>query len=160
MNIAKNHVVTMHYTLKDDSGATLDSSAGGEPLVYIHGLGHIIPGLEGKIEGKTKGDKLQAVIEPKDAYGERVDEMVNSMPKSEFPDSEDLAEGMQFQVDTDKGPLVLTVVEVKGDEVVLDGNHPLAGYTLHFDVEIVDIREATEDELAHGHVHGDNCQHE
>jgi FKBP-type peptidyl-prolyl cis-trans isomerase SlyD len=150
----------MHYTLTDDAGTTLDTSAGGEPLVYIHGLGHIIPGLEAKVEGKAAGDKIKAVIEPKDAYGERVDEMVNSMPKSEFPDTEELAEGMQFQVDTDKGPLILTIVEVKDDEVVLDGNHPLAGYTLHFDVEITEVREATKDELEHGHVHGEGCQHD
>ena len=161
MNVSKNSVVTMHYTLKNgsDQGEVLDTSAGSDPLVYIHGLGHIIPGLEKELEGKTVGDKLQALIAPEDAYGERNDQMVNSMPKSEFPDAEELAVGMQFQVDTDQGPLVLTVLEVKDDEVVLDGNHPLSGFTLHFDVEITNIREATEEAISHGHVHGEGGVH-
>jgi FKBP-type peptidyl-prolyl cis-trans isomerase SlyD len=161
MNISTNSVVTMHYTLKNggDQGDVLDSSVGAEPLVYIQGMGQIIPGLEKQMEGKAKGDKLQALIAPVDAYGERNDQMVNSMPKSEFPEPDQLAVGMQFQVDTDQGPLVLTILEVKDDEVVLDGNHPLAGFTLHFDVEITDIREATEEEIAHGHVHGEGGVH-
>ena len=149
----------MHYTLTSDKGEVLDSSSGGEPLTYIHGLGHIIPGLETQVEGKTTGDKVQAVVAPADAYGERNDQMVNSMPKSEFPNPDELAVGMQFQVDTDQGPLVLTVLEVKDTEVVLDGNHPLAGFTLHFDVEITDVRDATKEELDHGHVHGPGGHH-
>lgn len=159
MNIENNHVVTMHYTLTNDEGQTIDTSAGAEPLVYIQGLGHIIPGLESEILGKTKGDKLKVAVAPKDGYGERVDEMVNTMPKSQFPEGENIEVGMQFQADTDHGPLVFTITEVEGDNVTIDGNHPLAGVNLNFDVEIVDIREATKDELEHGHVHGEGCDH-
>jgi len=159
VNIENNHVVTMHYTLTNDEGQTIDTSAGAEPLVYIQGLGHIIPGLESEILGKTKGDKLKVAVAPKDGYGERVDEMVNTMPKSQFPEGENIEVGMQFQADTDHGPLVFTITEVEGDNVTIDGNHPLAGVNLNFDVEIVDIREATKDELEHGHVHGEGCDH-
>ncbi len=159
MNITKNQVVTMHYTLKDDEGQTIDTSAGAEPLVYIQGMGQIIPGLEKELEGKTKGDKVLAVIPAEEAYGTRNDEMIQSVPKSEFEEAGDIQVGMQFQVETDNGPIALTVIEVRAEEVVLDGNHPLAGLTLHFDVEVTDVRAATEDEIAHGHVHGAGCNH-
>jgi len=159
LNIAKNHVVTMHYTLKDGEGQTIDSSAGAEPLVFIYGLGQIIPGLEKALDGKAKTDKVQVVIPPEEAYGERSDEMIQAVPKTEFQDADQVSVGMQFQVQTDNGPIGLTVIEVRENEFILDGNHPLAGITLHFDVEITDIREATEEELSHGHVHGPGCNH-
>jgi FKBP-type peptidyl-prolyl cis-trans isomerase SlyD len=159
MKIAKHNVVTMHYTLKDGEGQTIDSSEGQEPLVFIQGVGQIIPGLETELEGKVKGDKLQVVIKPEDAYGERSDQMIQNVPKSEFQDAGELAVGMQFQVETDNGPIALTIIEILDEEVVLDGNHPLAGVTLHFDVEIADVRVATEDEISHGHVHGKGCNH-
>jgi len=159
MNITKNNVISINYTLKDDAGEILDTSEGKDPLVYIHGLGHIIVGLEEALEGKTKGEKVQASIPPDKAYGPRNDKMQQTLPRSEFKDVPDLATGMQFQVDTGKGAMILTVMEIKDKEVIVDGNHPLAGLTLHFDVEILEIREATEEELSHGHVHGEGGHH-
>ena len=160
MNITKNHVVSIHYSLKDSQGTLLDSSEGKTPLTYIQGLGHIIPGLENALEGKGKGEKLQVTIPPEQAYGERNDQMTQSVPKTEFQDADKITPGMQFQVNTeDGGTLVVTVLEVRDSEVVLDGNHPLAGVTLHFNVEVVNIRQATEEELSHGHVHGEGGVH-
>lgn len=150
----------MHYTLTNDEGVTIDTSAGAEPLVYIQGLGHIIPGLEAEMEGKAVGDKFKVAIAPKDGYGERMDEMINTMPKSQFPETEQLEVGMQFQADTDHGPLIFTITNIEGEDVTIDGNHPLAGVNLNFEVEVVEIRDATENELSHGHVHaeGSGCE--
>lgn len=158
MQITKNSVVTIQYTLKDDAGEVLDQSTPEEPLAYIHGLGHLIPGLENELDGKTSGDKLNTKIEPKDAYGERNDQMIQVVPKSEFENAESIQPGMQFQVESDEGPIFFTAVKVDENEITLDGNHPLAGVTLHFDVEITDVREATAEELDHGHVHGPGGQ--
>ena len=155
MNIEKNAVVTMHYTLTDEAGTKLDSSVGQEPLAYIHGHKHIIPGLENALAGKTKGEKLQVTIKPEDAYGERNDALVQELPKAQFETAEAISEGMKFQADTPDGQLiVLTVVKVGDETVTVDGNHELAGATLNFDVEITDVRAATAEELDHGHVHG------
>lgn len=153
MKIATNTVVSMHYTLTNDDGTQLDSSRGKEPLVFLQGYQNIIPGLEKEMEGKEKGEKFTATISPEMAYGERVDQLVQALPKSNFPDPNNLQVGMQFQASSEAGPLNLTVVEVKDDTVTVDGNHPLAGVTLNFDVEVVDVREATEEEIAHKHVH-------
>ena len=157
MKISKNNVATIHYTLKDDNGNVLDSSSGTDPLSYIHGQGQIIPGLENALENKSQGEKFTITISPENGYGERNEQMVQVVPKTEFQDASKIVEGMQFQVDTDDGPIVLTVIEVRNDEIVLDGNHPLAGVTLHFDIEVCDIREATEEELQHGHIHSQQC---
>ena len=154
MKIAKDVVVVMHYTLKNDAGNVIDSSDGGDPLAFIFGNGQIIPGLEEQLDGKAVGDKLNAKVTPDKGYGERNDEMVQTVPMSQFEDKEQIKVGVQFQADTPQGPVLLTVLEVKGEEVVLDSNHPLAGETLHFDVEITEVREATEEEKEHGHVHG------
>jgi len=157
MKVAEKNVVYMHYNLKNEEGVTLDSSQGREPMPYIHGLGHIIPGLEKELEGKAKGDKVNAIIAPEDAYGKRNEEMVQIVPKSGFQ-AEDgapgLEEGMQVQVETGQGPAVAMVTKIAGEDVTLDLNHPLADMTLHFDIEITDIREATAEEIEHGHVHG------
>lgn len=153
MNISKDSVVTLHYTLKDDKDQTLDSSQGGEPLVYLHGSRNIIPGLEEALEGKKQGDKFKVTIPSEKAYGPYQDQMVQAIPKSQFP-QQDLQAGMRFQAHTPNGPVILTVVEVKENEVVVDGNHPLAGQNLHFDLEVAGVRQATEEELSHGHVHG------
>lgn len=144
----------MHYTLKDDKGLTLDTSDGREPLAYIQGVGNIIPGLEKEMEGKEVGDKLQAVISPEEAYGVRQENLVQKVPKSGFQGDEELKEGMQVQVSTNNGVAIATVAGIDGEEVTLDLNHPLADVTLHFDVEVMDVRDATKDELEHGHVHG------
>lgn len=154
MNIAKDSVVAMHYTLKDDAGEIIDSSAGGETLAFIFGSGQIIPGLEEQLEGKVKGEKLQATIPPEKAYGPRNEEMVQSVEKSQFEEPDQIKVGVQFQADTEQGPVLLTVLKVDDKEVLLDSNHPLAGKTLHFDVEITDVRAASAEELEHGHVHG------
>lgn len=156
MTISEKKVVQMHYTLKSTQGEVLDSSAGREPLAYIQGIGNIIPGLEKQLEGKVVGDKVQAVVAPEEAYGEKQDALVQVVPKAGFQGDADevLQEGMQVQVQTNQGAQIATVTKIAGDDVTLDLNHPLAGETLHFDVEIVEVRDATSEELDHGHVHG------
>lgn len=156
MNVSANKVVHMHYTLKSTQGEVIDSSEGREPLAYIQGIGNIIPGLEKQLEGKAVGDKVAAVVAPEEAYGVKQDALVQVVPKAGFQGEADevLKEGMQVQVQTNQGPQIATVTKIAGDDVTLDMNHPLAGETLHFDVEIVEVREATSDELDHGHVHG------
>ena len=149
----------MHYTLKDEQGETIDSSQGHEPLAYIQGIGNIIPGLEDALEGKTKGDKLEVTIAPEDGYGERQENMVQKEAKSGFQGDEELVVGMQVQVETKNGPAIAMVSEIEGEDVTLDLNHPLAGVTLNFDVEVMDVREATDEELDHGHVHGPGGHH-
>jgi FKBP-type peptidyl-prolyl cis-trans isomerase SlyD len=159
LKVSDDHVVSIHYTLTNEKGETLDSSIGAEPLIFIQGKKHIIPGLEDALTGKETGEKLKVTIPPEKAYGPRNDEMVQAIPRAEFGENEQIDPGMQFQADTDNGPVILTVVEVKDEEVVVDGNHPLSGITLCFDVEVVEVREATEEELSEGHVHGPGCQH-
>jgi len=159
MKVAQNRVVQMHYTLTDNDGTTIDSSAGHEPLAYIQGIGNIIPGLEDALEGKVKGDKIQVTVTPADGYGERNDEMIQKVSKSGFQGDEELVAGMQVQVETQNGPTIAMVTNIDGDDVMLDLNHPLAGVTLNFDVEIVDVRESTEEEIEHGHVHGPGGHH-
>jgi FKBP-type peptidyl-prolyl cis-trans isomerase SlyD len=154
MNVAKDKVVSIDYTLTDDAGKVLDSSNGREPLAYLHGAGNIIPGLESALEGKGQGDQLNVSIKPTDAYGERDDRMVQAVPRSSFGSVQSIEPGMQFQANTPAGPRVITVVGVEGDQVTVDANHPLAGQTLNFDVKIVNVRDATSAELEHGHVHG------
>jgi FKBP-type peptidyl-prolyl cis-trans isomerase SlyD len=159
VKISKDSVVSIHYTLTDDNNQTLDSSDGGDPLVYLHGAGNIIPGLEEALEGRKQGDKFKVTIAPENAYGIRDEEMIQTIPKSQFPDTEELDVGMSFQAHSPEGPVILTVVEVKDKDVVVDGNHPLAGTTLHFDVNVQEVRKATEEELEHGHVHGEGGHH-
>lgn len=156
MQISKNKVVAMNYILKDEKGQVIDSSEGREPLAFIQGTGQIIPGLEKEMEGKKKGDKIQAVIAPENAYGLYLPEMVQEVPLSGFQgeENEKLQEGMQVRVETNNGPAIAMVSKIENDTVTLDLNHPLADTTLHFDVEVMDVRDATEEELSHGHVHG------
>ena len=158
MQIGTNNVVSIHYTLRDETGEVLDASEGREPLDYIHGSGQIIPGLENALEGKSKGEELAVVIEPENGYGTRDESLVHEVPKSEFEVPDEIEVGMQFRVGDEGGTLIMVVAGV-GDEVVtLDGNHPLAGVTLSFDVSIADVREATEEEIkASQHVHGSGC---
>lgn len=154
MKIDNNTVVQMHYHLTDSDKNVLDSSKGREPLAYIHGIGNIIPGLENQLTDKEVGDKVVAIVAPAEGYGERDDNLVQVVPKSGFQGDEELVVGMRVQVGTEQGPAVASVAKIEGDDVTLDVNHPLAGVTLHFDVEIMDVREATAEELEHGHVHG------
>jgi len=159
MIIKKEQVVTIHYTLKDKEGTVIDSSKGEQPLTYIQGIGNIIPGLEAQLEGKKVGENIDAVIEAKDAYGEIIKEMIQVVPKSGFEGDDELQEGIQVQVETDNGAIIARVVKIEGDDVTLDLNHPLAGETLFFNVDVVDIRPATTEELDHGHVHGPGGHH-
>lgn len=159
MQAADNCVVVIHYTLTDDSGETLDSSRGGEPLAYLQGFGNIIPGLENALAGKQAGDCLKVSVAPGEGYGLRDEGMVQVVPRAAFGGAPDLEVGMQFHAQTPAGVRVVTIAKVEGDEVTVDGNHPLAGATLHFDVEITEVRAATEEELAHGHVHGPGGHH-
>lgn len=159
MEIAADAVVLIHYTLKDDSGAVLDSSAGGEPLAYIQGHGNLVPGLEKALEGKQDGSTLAVTVPPADGYGVRDAALVQRMPKRALQGSGEIRKGMQFQARTDDGMRVFTVTAVVGDMVTLDGNHPLADQNLHFDVEVVEVRQATAEELEHGHVHGAGGHH-
>lgn len=147
MNIEKDKWVAIHYTLTGDDGKLIDSSLGGAPLGYIHGNGYLIPGLEAQLEGKTVGDKFTAVIAPKDGYGEYDAGMVVDVDRKQFDSTEEIEVGMMFQVMTPGGPAVVRVIEVGAEKIKIDGNHELAGKTLHFDVEVVEVREPTEEEL-------------
>ncbi|ARS53664.1 FKBP-type peptidyl-prolyl cis-trans isomerase [Kushneria konosiri] len=155
MQIAENTVVAFHYTLKNDAGEVLDSSEGRDPLSYLHGSGNIIPGLEKELAGKSTGDTLQARVEPSEGYGEVQPSLVQEVPRDAFQGVEDIQPGMQFQAQTEGGPLLVTVTKLEGDTVTVDGNHPLAGETLNFDVSVESVREASAEELEHGHVHGE-----
>jgi FKBP-type peptidyl-prolyl cis-trans isomerase SlyD len=159
VEIAADKVVLIHYTLKDDNGAVLDSSAGGEPLAYIQGHGNLVPGLEKALEGKADGNTLAVTVAPADGYGIREPDLVQRVPKRSLQGAGEVKKGMQFQARTDDGIRVFTVTAVAGDMITLDGNHPLADQTLHFDVEVVSVRDATTEELEHGHVHGAGGHH-
>ena len=157
--IANDTVVQFNYTLTNSDGDVLDKS-NGEPLAYLHGHHNIISGLESKMEGKSVGDKFTVTVAPEDAYGEDLSEAVQEVPRANFQGVENIEAGMQFQSQTDDGHVMLvTVKDVNDDIVVVDGNHPLAGVTLTFDVEVVDVRKATADEIAHGHAHGAGGHH-
>jgi len=158
MQIADKTAVSIHYTLTNNQGEQLDSSRGEEPLTYLHGAGNIIAGLEAALAGKSPGDTFNVSIPPAEAYGEIVPDMKQVISKSMF-EGMDVAVGMQFHADVNYGSGVITVTEINGDDVTIDGNHPLAGETLNFDVEVLDVRPATEDEMAHGHIHGAGCHH-
>jgi len=155
MQITKNTVAAIHYTLRDNKGEVLDTSDGREPLYYLHGAGNLIIGMEEGLEGKTKGDKFQLQIAPEKGYGEKDPEMVQKVPRSAFGDQE-VKPGMKFS--TNQGGVV-TVTEVGLENITVDANHPLAGVELNFEVEIIEVRNATSEELAHGHVHGPGGHH-
>lgn len=154
MKISKHKVVSFDYTLTSDDGAVVDSSLGQEPLAYIHGTGFMIPGLEAGMEGKRAGDAFKLTVQPEDAYGVRDDSLVKQVGRDMFGKVERLEPGMQFQAETEDGIEVVTVTSVEGDTVTVDGNHPLADVVLNFDIKVVEVRDATPEELDHGHVHG------
>lgn len=154
MKIAENCIVSIHYRLTDDEGEELDSSSDGDPLVYLHGADNIIPGLEDALEGRGAGDQLEVVVQPEDAYGPVDPELVQAVPRSSFKGVDKLEPGMQFQMKDPEGQVqVVTVQEVKGQEVTIDANHPLAGQVLHFAITVEAVRAATAEEIDHGHVH-------
>jgi FKBP-type peptidyl-prolyl cis-trans isomerase SlyD len=159
MLISDNAVGVFHYTLKNAAGEILDSSSGGDPLAYLQGFGNIVPGLEREMAGKQAGDKFNVVIEPADGYGVKNDELLRVVPKSAFPTDIELEVGMQFGSQTPQGPMAIVISKINGDEITIDGNHPLAGVALHFDIEIVSVRKASAEEIEHGHVHGPGGHH-
>ncbi|WP_269523906.1 FKBP-type peptidyl-prolyl cis-trans isomerase [Coraliomargarita parva] len=158
MEIKEGTVVAMDYSLKDDAGVVIDQSQPGQPLTYLHGHRNIIPGLESALEGKIKGDSVEVRVEPSEGYGEFNPSLEQVVPRERFQGVEDLQVGMQFQANTDQGPVSVRITKVEGEDVTVDGNHPLAGKHLNFAVTIQDVREAKPEELAHGHVHqGGGC---
>lgn len=152
--ITADKAVTIHYAVKNPAGEVLDKSSEEQPLAFIFGRGMLIPGLEKALEGKAAGDSFEAEVPADDAYGERHDGLVQAVPLEMFGDNK-VEPGMQFRASTDNGDQSVLVVEVNEETVTVDGNHPLAGVDLKFDVEVVDVRDATAEELDHGHVHGE-----
>ena len=160
MQVANNMVVTIDYTLTDNDGTVLDSSDGGEPLAYLHGQGNIIVGLEEALEGLSAGDAVDVTVLPEKAYGERRDDLIQVVPRERFVTDGEIEVGMTFHShESENGGRVVRVVEVSPEQVTIDGNHPLAGVTLNFSVRIQDVREASAEELDHGHVHGPGTHH-
>ena len=155
MQISKNKVAAIHYTLRDNKGTVIDSSQGREPLQYLHGAGNLIIGMEEGLEGRTKGDKFNLKINPAKGYGEKDETLVQKVPRSAFGGQE-VKTGMRFS--TNQGGVV-TVTNVGLESITVDGNHPLAGVELNFDVEVMEVREATSEEISHGHVHGPGGHH-
>lgn len=150
MQVAKDKVVSIHYTLTDNDGKVLDSSSGRDPLNYLHGHGNLIKGMENGLEGKKKGDKFDLKVSPEEGYGVKSEKMVQQVPMKAFG-TQKVEKGMQFQ--TNNGQVV-TVTDVGTESVTVDANHPLAGVELNFKVEVMEVREATQTEKDHGHVHG------
>lgn len=154
MQIEENKVVKIEYTVKTEEGVLVDTSEGNEPLAYLHGHKNIIPGLENALIGKGVEDELSVTVTPEEAYGERHEQLIKEVPMQAFQGVDKVEPGMQFNAESPQGPQLITVTKVDGDTVTVDGNHPLAGVTLNFDVKVVEIRDASEEELSHGHVHG------
>lgn len=159
MQITNNTAVSIHYTLTNDVGEKIDSTDGGEPMVYLHGSGNIITGLEKALHNKSTGDKFKVRIEPTDAYGEFNDDMIQVVSREMFDGIDRVEVGMQFHTAANSGSGIITVIGVDGDDITIDGNHPMAGQALNFDVEIVSVRLATKEEISHGHIHGAGCHH-
>lgn len=160
MQVTKHKVAVIDYTLTDNDGNVLDQSKDGQ-FAYIHGTSTIIPGLENAMEGTSAGDTVKVTVQPKDAYGERSLENIQRVPRDMFPADMEIKPDMQFQAQAENGqPMMLQVTAVEGDEVVVDGNHPFAGIELNFDVMVVDVRDATEEEISHGHAHHGDTAHD
>ena len=156
MQVAKNTVVTIDYTLKDDDGNVLDSSEGHQPLTYLHGVGEIVPGLENAMEGRSSGDEFQVSVSPAEGYGDRMEGLCAQVSRDHFEEFDDLELGMRFRVPTETGDFqVVTVVEIADETVTVDANHALAGVTLNFDIAVREVRKATPQELEHGHSHSE-----
>jgi len=160
MKVGKDKVVLMHYTLKNDAGDVIDSSDGADPLPFLQGHGNIIPGLESALEGSKVGDKLDVSIKPEEGYGERMKDAIQEIPSSALQGVDEVKVGMQLQSqDKDGNAFLVSVTKIEDDKITVDGNHPLAGQTLHFSVSIESIRKAEAEELSHGHVHADGHHH-
>jgi len=161
MKISTNKVVVLHYAVSDSEDTLIDSSYDHNPLSIIHGTGYLIPGLEDALTDHVADDKFEVEVPADQAYGQRHDDYVQTVPKEMFASIEDLAVGAQLRATTDDGEQTVIVIDMTEDEITVDGNHPLAGMDLKFDVEVLEVRDATEEELAHGHVHGEGgCGHQ
>lgn len=154
MNIKKESVVSLEFELKDAQGELLDSSSQDGPMVYMHGQGHLPEKLESALDNKAIFDNVEIKLKSEDAYGDYSDDMVQTVKKSDVEGIDDLSPGQQFPAETDNGMMMFTVLDIQDENITLDGNHPLAGKDLHFKVKVIDVRQATKEELAHGHVHG------
>ena len=160
MQVADNMAVSIHYTLTNDDGEVLVSSIGDEALVYLQGGGNIVIGLEKALHGKVAGDKFTVRIDPEEAYGELMEDMIEVLSRDMFEGIDNIEVGMQFHADVNSDSGVVTVVNIDDDDnITVDGNHPLAGLALTFAVEVIDVRAATKEEAAHGHIHGAGCHH-
>lgn len=159
MQIAERTVASFHYTLTNDNGAVVDSSQGREPLTYLHGVGNIVPGLEKAMLGRSIGDAFNVIVAPEEGYGVANDMLIQVVPREAFQGVDDLEVGMQFQAQTGQGGLSVVIAKIEGDLVTVDGNHPLAGQNLNFAIEITEVREASVEEVLHGHVHGAGGHH-
>lgn len=155
MQATKDHVVSIEYVLRDTEGEVIDQSAADQPLSYLHGHENIVPGLEEAIEGHSEGDEVTATVAPEQGYGPYRDELIQTVKREQFEGVESLSPGMSFHAESSDGPMIVTVTDIDGDDVTVDGNHVLAGQTLDFSVNITAVREATENEREHGHVHDD-----
>lgn len=154
MKIEKGKVASIEYTLKNDQGEVIDTNEGQDPLVYLQGFGNLIPGMENALEGRAAGDDFEVSVPAKEGYGEYQEQLVQALPRDVFQGVEKIEPGMQFQMQSDQGRAIVTVKKVEDNEITVDGNHPLAGENLNFAVKIKDVREASKEELDHGHVHG------
>lgn len=159
MQIGDRTVASFNYTLTDDAGKVIDSSSDRAPLTYLHGAGNIVPGLEKEMAGRKPGDVFNVVVSPELGYGLPNPMMVQVVPREAFQGVDKLEVGMEFQAQTPQGPMSVTIAKIDGEEVTVDGNHPLAGQTLHFAIEVTDVRDASLEELSHGHVHGEGGHH-
>jgi len=160
MTIENNKVVTLEFTVKNaDTNEVIESSEGGDPLLYLHGHSNLVPGLEKELAGKQVGDKYDVTVSPEEGYGVRDESLVQEVPKEAFQGVENIEVGMAFTADGPQGPVVVEVTKIEGETVTIDANHPLADVTLGFSGEIKDIREASKEELDHGHVHGPGGHH-
>ncbi|MBW5408163.1 peptidylprolyl isomerase [Morganella morganii] len=155
MKVAKDLVVSLAYQVRTEDGVLVDESPASAPLDYLHGRGALISGLESALDGRVAGDVFDVDVGANDAYGQYDENLVQRVPKDVFVGVDELEVGMRFLADTDMGPVPVEITGIEGDEVIVDGNHMLAGQNLKFHVEVIGVREATEDELRHGHVHGE-----
>jgi FKBP-type peptidyl-prolyl cis-trans isomerase SlyD len=153
MLIGQNCVVSIDYELTNDAGELLDASPAGEPLTYLHGASNIITGLEHELTGKTVGAQFAVTIQPEDGYGPRLPHLIQEVPRDAFPDPDAVTPGMRFSAQSDDGTLSVVVTDISGDAVTVDANHPLAGEVLHFSVNVTAVRDATREEISHGHPH-------
>ena len=159
MLIGNNSVVSFHYELTNDAGEVLDASSDDQPLTYLHGAGNIIPGLESQMLGKSAGAEFKATVQPEEGYGVHQPQLVQDVPRNSFPNPDSIEPGMRFTAQSDQGTMSVVVAKVTNELVTVDANHPLAGEGLHFAVRIADVRDATQEEMAHGHVHGPGDAH-